>query len=530
MKTGKRAGKKTGCIIRWAVLLLLAVVVCVLFTAYKKDRTKWETQMKLADSKVVLYEGPESLKDATEEDLKNTSEKNRKQDLMHCTDTRITVNDRECFVYDTNVNLTRQWVADYYPPLSRTPIAYFDFEGTVKVEVTVPERDFETVQISPQAAGIKPEIDKEAHRISFYISRPDTYTVTFDDAPERAIHIFANPLEQDAPDPTDENVIYIGPGEWDIDSIMPESGQTIYLAGGAVVHGIINANYAHDITICGRGILDGSYYEGWKGTAAFIPLKFDHCSGITIKDIIVLNSCAWVCQAFDSADGVIDGIKIVSARPNGDGITLQSCQNYQVSNCFVRSWDDSLVVKNYDRNSENVHFENMQLWTDLAQSMEVGYETNKGRTEDAYMKDISFRNITVLQNYHKPVISVHNADDAVVENILFEGITIENEQIGSGDGDELPYLIDLAIVSNGNWSSTMERGWIRDVTIRDVTLLKGKEVGSRIKGYDKEHKIENVSIENLKIFGKTIESAEDGKFEVDEDTVNNISFKKGEGK
>lgn len=37
-------------------------------------------------------------------------------------------------------------------------------------------------------------------------------------------------------------MIYIGPGEWNIESIMLRKGQTLYLAGGSVVHGIANAN------------------------------------------------------------------------------------------------------------------------------------------------------------------------------------------------------------------------------------------------------------------------------------------------
>lgn len=513
-------------VIESALLIVLLAALIVGLTAYLNNKKQWENAMKTADSKVVLYEGPKSLKDATAEDIANTSEKNRKLDLMHCVDTQITVNDMDCYVYDTNVNHTRQWVSSYYPPLSRTPIAYFDFEGTVKIQVTVPEREFTNVSISPLSMGIEPEVDLENKTITFYVSKPGTYTVMFDGAPERAVHIFANPLETDVPSPDDENVIFIGPGEWDIESIMMESGKTLYISGGAVVHGIINANYAHDIEVRGRGILDGSYYAGWQGREAYIPLKFDHCSDIRLRDIIVLNSNAWVCQGYDSADGVIDGLKIISARPNGDGITLQSCQNYQVRNCFVRSWDDSLVVKNYDRNSENITFDNMQLWTDLAQSMEVGYETNKGQKEDSYMRDISFTNITVLQNFHKPVISVHNADDALVENILFENIMVENEMVGSGDGDELPYLIDIAIVQNGNWSSTSERGQVRNVTIKDVTVLAGNDVGSRITGYDAEHTVENVTIENLNIFGKVITGAESGKFKINEESVSGVTFVK----
>lgn len=505
-------------------IVLVVLIIVVLFDIQSKQKKAKEGQ-SLAESSLILYEGPSSLKDAAQEDLKNTSETSRDISLMHCTDTQITVNGYDCYVYDTNVNHTRKWVDNYMPPMSRTPIAYFDFEGMAKIEVIVPEIELDQVKISPAAYQIEPEIDKENHKVSFYIEQPDTYTITFNNAPERAVHIFANPIEDDLPDFDSEDVIYIGPGEWDIESIMPEDGQTIYLAGGAVVHGIINGNYVKDVTIMGRGILDGSSFSGWQGKEAYIPLKFDHCKNIAIKDVIVLNSNAWVCQAFDSQDGVIDGIKIISSRPNGDGITLQSCKNYEVSNCFVRSWDDSLVVKNYAGSTENITFSNMQLWTDLAQSMEVGYETNKGNEEGAYISQVIFKDITVLNNFHKPVISIHNGDDASVDNITFENIIVENAQMGSGDGEEMPYLIDFNIAQSSNWSTTRERGTISNITVNGLTVLAGKECSSRISGYDAEHKVSNVVISNMTVLGKKITSLEDGKIEVDAETAENIVLK-----
>lgn len=517
----------------WAVMQIvigMVFAVGILGTAMDIGLKKKEsTEEKiLKESALVLYEGPKSLKDASEEDLKNTSEEGREMALMHCTDTKVRINGYECYVYDTNVNHTRQWVANYLPPLSRTPIAYFDFEGAAKIEIEVPGREIDSVKVSPISAGIEAQIDKEAHTVSFLVTKPDNYTVTFNDAPERAVHIFAGSIETDKPDINDEKVIYIGPGEWNIESIMPEDGQTIYLAGGAVVHGVINANYGKDITVMGRGIIDCSDLGGWKGAEAYIPLKFDHCSNIKIKDVIVLNPNAWVCQAFDSESGEIDGVKIISARPNGDGISLQSCKDYTVSNCFIRSWDDSLVVKNYDGNTENIRFENIQLWTDLAQSMEIGYETNKGQVENATIKNVTFQNITVLNNFHKPVISIHNADDALVTGVIFEDIVVENAQMGSGDGDEMPYLIDMHIAQSDNWSSTKARGTIEDVIINNVTVLSGKECPSRIKGYDEEHKIKNVRISNVEVLGKKISSFDQGGFQIDEATTENISISEGE--
>jgi len=346
--------------------------------------------------------------------------------------------------------------------------------------------------------------------------------LTFNDSPSRAVHIFANPLETDVPSPDDENVIYIGPGEWNIEAITMKDNQTLYISGGAVIHGVVNAIGAKNVKVLGRGIIDGSKYQTWNASMAYVPLKFDNCEDVEIRDIIVLNPNAWVCNSLSTKKALIDGIRIISSRPNGDGITLQSCEDYTVQNCFVRSWDDSLVVKNYAGDSNNITFKNMQVWTDLAQSMEIGFETNKGSKENAVISNITFEDITVLNNFHKPVISVHNADDATVKDIIFRNITVENAQMGSGDGVEMPYLIDFFITQNSNWSTTKERGQIRNVLIDGVKVLSGKFNGSRISGYDGTHTVEDITIKNVEILGEKITSFEQGKFEIDEKSTKNL--------
>ena len=488
-----------------------------------QNRSKEVSAMvDMSSSKLVLYEGPTSLKDATDEDLKTVNEAGRDFSLMHCTDTQVSVNGYECYVYDTNVNHNRVWFSDYMPTQSRTPITYFDFEGIADIVVTVPNMDLKSVKISPVSYGIEPVIDQEKHTVTFTITKQDNYTLTFNDSPSRALHIFTNKVETNAPKEGDENVVYIGPGEWNIDSIMLENNQTLYIAGGAVVHGVVQSNYTSNIKVMGRGIIDGSTFDGWQGKAAMVPLKFDFCDGIEIKDVLVLNPNAWVCSASTSKNALIDGIRIISSRPNGDGITLQSCENYTVQNCFVRSWDDSLVVKNYTGDSKNITFQNNQLWTDLAQSMEIGYETNKGKKEDASISNITFENITVLNNFHKPVISVHNADDALITDVTFKNIVVENAQMGSGDGDEIPYLIDFNIAQSTSWSTTKERGQIRKVLIDGVKVLSGKFNGSRVHGFDETHTVEDITIRNLEILGEKITSFEQGKFEIDEKSTKNL--------
>ena len=171
-----------------------------------------------------------------------------------------------------------------------------------------------------------------------------------------------------------------------------------------------------------------------------------------------------------------------------------------MKNCFVRSWDDNLVVKGYNGDTRNVTFENCVLWTDLAQSCEIGYETRA-----KVIEDITFRSITVLHAFHKPVISIHNSDNAAVRHVLFENILVEDAEMGLGDGT--PYLIDFTTLES-QWSATLKRGTIDDVTVRNVRVLSGKRPSVRIWSFDENSRIDHVTISGLNILGEEIVSFE----------------------
>lgn len=508
-------------------VLIYLLALGIIFTAIKipKAISNIVAKVAISNSKVVLYEGPKSLKDATEVDMLSAPEENSDITLKHSTNTHVSVNGQDCYVYETMVNNTHTWKPDYYPELERTPITYFDFEGTVEITVKVDNININAVNIRPLKYNIKPEIDVKNRTVTFRITEPDSYTVEFNKSVRRALHIFANEIEDKVLDPDDENVLYIGPGEWNIDSIVLQNGQTLYLSGGAVVHTTVNANMAKNVKVMGRGIIDGSYYRGWKGRTAKIPLVFNNCNNFTVEGIIQLTSNAWALQANNCIGGTIDGLKSISPRPNGDGISIQSSKSITVENSFIRTWDDTVVVKNYDVNSTNIRFKNLQLWTDLAQSMEIGYETNKGSKENAIIDDITFEDITVLHNFHNTVISIHNADDATVQNVSYKDIVIEDASVGQGDGRN--YLVDIQVLENGEWTTTPNRGQIKNVAFDGMKVLYGNDMlPSLIKGYDEEHIVENVSFKNITIKDKKIDTFNipEYMFTVDSLTTKNITI------
>ena len=449
-------------------------------------------------TRLTLYEGPKTMRSSA--------------------DARVSVNGYDLFVYDVMVNHEHIWNANTQPVT--TPMTYFDFEGTARIRVEMPglPQAVESAVIQPYACGITPEVEGGA--VTFTITEPGQYTVVFNGSVNKALHLFANPLETDVPDPDDPNVFWIGPGEWTMDAIALEDNQTLYLSGGAVLHSIISIANASNVRICGRGLIDGSDYPAWNqpGSYARVPIDVNHSKNVTVEGIGIVNANCWNFNSYSSRNMTVDNVKIISGRQNGDGFTLQSCTDHVIANSFARTWDDSLVIKNYSGSTKGITFRNMQVWTDLAQSMEIGYETDKGLTLDPEISDVLFEDITVLYNFHKPVLSIHNSDDAYVHDIVYRNITVENAFM-QGDNGNNKELIEMTL-QNSAWSTVRDEfGSIDQVLIDGLTVIhtiEDKVPRSRMSGVGEENRITNVTLRNVSILGQPITTLKDLKLSTDE--------------
>lgn len=395
-------------------------------------------------------------------------------------------------VYETAVCHQRYWTAE--PALSTTPVAIGAAGGACRVEIEWLGRAVSSALVRPLALGVQPEV--RDGRVCFSLEGPANVTVEFNGSPEGALHLFLHAPDMEKPDPDAPKVRYFGPGEYRDQIITVRNNEIIYLDEGCVLYGQIYCGLGKYFTIAGHGVLCGSIYDRYKDT--LVPVNLSNCSDFTIRDITILDPSAWTVNLLKCKNAVIDNVKIVSARSNSDGFTFQNCENIRVQNCFVRSWDDNLVVKGYNGDVRNVTFENCVLWTDLAQSCEIGYETRA-----KVIEDITFRNITVLHAFHKPVISIHNSDSALVRRVTFENIVVEDARMGQGDGT--PYLIDLT-TTESQWSATLKRGTIDGVTVRNVRVLGGVRPAIRIWASDETSVIDHVTISGLEILGEPIGS------------------------
>ena len=441
--------------------------------------------------------------------------------ILPSNDVEAAVNEEDVFVYDTRVNHDHTW--SWETPITTNPVVLFDFDNFAAVSLTYPN-EITSVVIRPLALNVSASID--GNTVSFVLSEPRSYVVEVNGDVTQAVHIFTNYIDHDAPDPSNlpEDMIYYGPGVHQIGTVQLSSNDHVYIAGGAYLEGQFKGYNVSNVIIEGRGIISGESFvrdsEHW-----FIPYEFIQSDHLVLEGITILDPAGWAIHSNFNTDVLISRVNIITARQNGDGISLQSNHNVNVKYVFARTWDDSLVVKNYDNGtSSNIEFDEITIWTDLAQSMEIGYETN-----GASIDNVTFQNITVLHNFHKPVISIHNGDQAIISNITYRNIVIEDAQTIGDERYVLTdnLLIELAIVDHSIWSSSSTRGQIDGVLFDEIFIMDGRnDLRIRIAGYDDLHQISNVVFRNVTVLNEPISSTSNMVFVLD--YTNNILFEHDE--
>jgi hypothetical protein len=409
----------------------------------------------------------------------------------------------------------------YQRPLDQTELAsfaYWDMSGPVEVEV-VSRRPVESVAIRPTSRGI--QVNVEGNRIRFRLESPQQITVEVNGW-HQALHLFANAPQPPAPDPQAAGVRYFGAGVHRPGKIVLESNQTVYLAGGAVVYGCIEATGAENIRILGPGILDTSEF-GREDAGGCI--RFVRCKNVTIDGPILRDPNVWCLSTFGCSDVAIASVKLIGLwRYNADGIDICNSQRVTVRNCFVRSYDDSLVVKGLKHFGEvpvqDVRFEGCVVWNDWGRALEIGAETSAPE-----MAHIVFRDCDIVRTADV-ALDVQHGDRAAVKDVTFENIRLEIDDVNhaprlqktpedtyTDNTNYCPRFLVLVVVKTP-YSHDEERGTMENVRVRDCSITGKPLPPSYLRGFDAEHGIRDVTIANLKINGQIVRSLEEAGIQI----------------
>lgn len=511
-------------------LLFLSIISLFLITGCSNKTPEPSTPSE--DSEVKKYEKDEQGFFILEEDYfvheeidtSKLSFASKVDKVKYADNYRLFYGDTEIPLYGCNSNPNRVWSPNP-TNMIEVGVGIINLSGsasfTLQTNFAFKEQ---STHFYPSNKGITLNNDLARRTIKFTISECGQYTISF--LKSMAFHLYVNPINGYQSDMNNTNTIvfpkglhtksnnsYINSNNF----VNLSSNTTVILEQGAVVQAGFIANNASNIEIIGDGIVLGANFErdGEKGTR-LIPYEFNYCNHISFKGIATLDPAGWCYNLYFSSNILLDDIKIISSRSNGDGVSLQSCSNVVCQNSFVRSWDDSLVVKNYPKwynrnehgSTKNIRFSNCQIWTDLAQCMELGYETVGETIEDIY-----FENIVVLSAFHKAVISIHNGNNAYIKNVHFDNIIVENARMGLGDGSN--YLIDFVNLHSATWSDQHTKtslGFIEGVYVNNVIVLNGSSeclihiTGTKDtrSGYDnnEEHFVKNINLHNIFIYDK----------------------------
>lgn len=427
-------------------------------------------------------------------------------------DYTVKVEGREVPVYVAKVapaDPARRWKAmddkansaDYFETAS---FAYFDMDGPVTVTVTCPET-IQSAKILPSSFNLKSSLHGKS--LTFTLGEPKPLTLEVNGRWVGALHLFANPPEADAPRPDDPNVIYFGPGIHEVSHQVVNSGQTVYVAGGAVVRGVIRPdepysvssysglrNYSPtfdlrgtNITFRGRGIVDGS-----RSTTHARHLVSVRGADITIEGVILRDSSTWTIPIRQSDRVTVKNVKLLGYRANSDGIDICNSRDVIVEGCFIRTLDDLIVVKTDRQQGEarRIVARDCVLWNEVAHALSLGAELREN------VDDVLFANCDVIHDKGREwTLRVYHCDSARISHVRFEHLRIE----------ESPRLISLWI-GKAYWTRDDARGQIDDVLFKDIRAM-ADPVRIELLGFDDTHAVENVVFDDLVVNGKPLAAA-----------------------
>jgi beta-glucanase (GH16 family)/pectate lyase len=368
--------------------------------------------------------------------------------------------------------------------------AYFDFAGKVTVKVHS-AKSLEKLVIRPISKNISYSVEDTT--LLIHLDHPCNISVERNGRNDPLL-IFAGPLEEEVPEQASEGVIFFGPGKHWPGVIRLESNQTLYISGGAVVHGSVEAS-GDNIQIIGRGLLltEKEPY----------PIVMENCTDSRLEGITIRNMTrGWTVTPKNCDNLLISNIRILgSCAPNDDGIDPVNSRNVEIKNCFIRTRDDCIAIKGMaygNSNVDNIRITNCMLWSDLCCSILIGDECRAD-----YMKNITIEDCWIPHlsyPYHvKKFLMVHAGEETRMENIRLKNIDIHgNGWTGVGQ------FIEIACEFN-QYTKTQVAGNIDGLYLQDINItgIPGP-FPMLIQGYDKNHLIKNVQFDNVRINGKLL--------------------------
>lgn len=385
-------------------------------------------------------------------------------------------------------------------------MAYFDFDGMVDVRVTSNELPVKEARVRPLSYNIPVAMDGNA--FTFSLDTPRNLSIEVNGEIFNNLQLFANPLDKNRPTEKelkrlkkDKKYHYYGPGHYNIGTLTLGSGETLYVAGGAVLDGNIVVKEADGVKVVGRGMI---YPE------RAIGVMVSESRNVEVEGIFTTQ-----CAVGGSDNVRVENVKVMSSYGWGDGFNVFASNNVSYKHIFARTSDDCTTIyatrKGFKGGCRNILTEDAVLWADVAHPFMIGLHGSAAELgTDApadTITDIVYRDIDVIdmnenQIDYQGVFAIVAGDNNIVKDITFDNIRVENFRKGK--------LIDMRIAWNKKYCAAPGT-CIENVLFKDIYYNGDKSELSLMIGYDESRKIKGVTFDNLVINGEHIHDDMPGK-------------------
>jgi hypothetical protein len=408
-------------------------------------------------------------------------------------------------------------------------LVYFDFSGTVELEIEKNNGAFSSAELLPQRPGMR--LVRSGSSIRLTLDKPERFSIQFDDDRMHNLHILAGAIPADKPEP---GATYFGPGfhapPQGSNRFPVKSGDHIYLAPGAVLSGSFALNHVKNVKILGRGLL---YNPGQ-------PIDLDGASNIEVRDLIIINDehadAGRVMNIRNSEDVSVKELSGFTAGKWSDGYNISTSRHVTIDGGYLRTSDDAVAVYSVTdcpickehpirpigppgspqpADTFDIRARNLTIWNDVAHSMFVGHfgDADSPRT----ISDVSFENIDVV-NFDEDdphwdgVMAMYSGNATLMKNITFSDIRVH--RIEEGRLFNIVAGQTKLTIASAQANTKPGRG-IEGVTLRNISFDgNGMPGQSIISGLAPGTAIRDIKIENLRIGGKLVTSKEAADIEV----------------
>lgn len=270
---------------------------------------------------------------------------------------------------------------------------------------------------------------------------------------------------------------------------------------------LIYANNASNIGIRGYGTIDGQGSrqkprpELLGGDLDGRPrnILFVSCKNVTVETVCLRNSGMWNQHYLDCEDVIVDRIHVYNhSNRNNDGIDIDCCRRFILSNSVFDSDDDGITLKTTGlKPCENITVTNC-IVSSQCNPIKMGTESLGG------FKNISISNCVItpsrcktkamFNDYRKGIagISIEMVDGGEVNGISISNISI--------NGTMCPLYIRL-----GNRGRKISKdapkppvGIMRNISISNIVAYNTGNFSSSITGIPGYY-VENVSLNNIQL-------------------------------